>query len=54
MKSYWINLPYACFGIVVENNKVVRAAPIAKWALGKDIQFVLNFYKKKKAEIKEL
>lgn len=51
MESYWINLPYACFGIEVDKSVVKRAAPIAKWAIGKDIQIVLAFYKKKGAEI---
>jgi hypothetical protein len=51
MESYWINLPYACFGIEVDNGVVKRAAPIAKWSIGKNIQIVLDFYKKKGAQI---
>lgn len=51
---YFIDLPYACFGLVTENNLIVRAAPIAKWAKGKNINEVLNFYKKKGAKINVL
>lgn len=48
---YSINLPYAYFAIVVENDIVVKAAPIAKWALGKKIENVLDYYENKGAEI---
>ena len=30
-----IDLPYACFGIVVRHGKVIDAAPIGNWMVGK-------------------
>lgn len=31
----YVSLPYATFGIEVDDNLVVAAAPIAKWMIGK-------------------
>lgn len=49
---YYIDTHYACFGIIEEGSKVVMAAPIAKWTIGKSIVEVINYYKiKKKAKV---
>lgn len=49
---YWIDVGYACFGVVSLNNKIIDAAPIAKWSIGKNTYEVLKYYKtKKKAKI---
>jgi hypothetical protein len=49
---YHIDIAYACFGIVEKDGVVVEAAPIAKWTIGKEINFVLEYYKfRKKAKI---
>ena len=52
-RVYQIVVDYACFGIVTNSKgKVVQAAPIAKWAKGKDINEVLKYYiTKKNAQI---
>lgn len=34
-RLYNVFLPYACFGIVVQGETIVKSAPIAKWAVGK-------------------
>lgn len=47
----YIDLPYACFALVVENGKVVRAPPIAKWALGRNTEVVVKYYRDKKAKV---
>lgn len=53
MTLYYIDTGYACFGITEEDRVVTEAAPIAQWTVGKDIQFVLEYFKhKKKANIK--
>lgn len=31
----WVSLSYATFGIRVEGDRVVEAAPIARWMIGK-------------------
>ena len=38
MKIYQITLPYACFGIQVNNGVIKKTAPIGKWMIGKDIK----------------
>lgn len=32
--AYYIDVGYACYGIVVINNRVVEAPPIARWMIG--------------------
>jgi len=52
---FWISTSYATFGIVAENGIVIETAPIAKWAIGKKIGYVLLYYDKtKNAEIKKI
>jgi hypothetical protein len=51
---YWIDTGYACFGIQSVNNRIIRAAPIAKWSVGKATDYVLNYYKTKKNAIIEI
>ncbi len=45
----WVSLSYATFGIAVRQGRVVDAAPIARWAIGKDERFVADYYRKKGA-----
>jgi len=41
---YRIVLPYAVYGIVTnKDNIIIDAAPIAKWSIGKDINYFLNW-----------
>lgn len=44
-----VSLPCATFAVIVRNGVVVDAAPIARWAVGKDERFVANFYRRKGA-----
>lgn len=50
----WISLPYATFGVAVLNGTVVEAAPIARWAVGKDERYVADYYRKKGAVFQRL
>ncbi len=50
--TIWINLPYACFGLIVENEIVIAAPPIAKWTERQHYTKALDYYYKKGAEIK--
>jgi hypothetical protein len=52
-RYFWISLPYATFGVGVTDGRVSSAAPIAKWALGKDAS-TLSFYRRKGADIVEI
>lgn len=46
-KWIWVSLPYATYGIEVEDGIVIDAAPIARWMIGKDTQTVRNWIAKK-------
>lgn len=50
----WVSLSYATFGLEVREGKVVDAAPIAHWAIGKDEQYVADYYRKKGAIFKRI
>jgi len=49
---YQITLKYACFGLEVENEIIIDAANIAKWTIGKNLKYVINYYKKKNTFLK--
>ena len=54
-KLFRIDSGYAVFGIVCgPDGKIIEVAPIAYWAMGKDIDYVLSYFKRKKAKIIEL
>lgn len=44
----WVDTDYACFGLIAKKGVVVEAAPIARWALGKNLAVVCNYYKTQK------
>lgn len=46
----WINLPHACYGIVVVNERVTMAPPIARWMLGKHEREVAAWLRSKGAK----
>lgn len=35
--TYRVVLDYACFAIIVKDDKIIEAAPIAKWATGRTL-----------------
>lgn len=41
--DYRAMLPYAVFGFSVKNNRISDAAPIAKWAIGKNAGYYLRW-----------
>lgn len=46
-KSIWVSLPYATFGITARGGRVVSAAPIARWMIGKETSLVREWIDKK-------
>lgn len=50
----WVSLPHATFAVVSRGGRVVDAAPIARWAVGKDERFVADYYRRKGAEFVSL
>lgn len=53
-KHFFIYLSYATFGIVVENEVVVKTPPIANWMKNKTIFFIIDWVKQKKGVIEEI
>jgi hypothetical protein len=41
-----VSLPWATFGLLVEDGVVVHAPPIARWAVGKDERTVADYYRR--------
>jgi len=52
-RLFLVDLPYACFGIVVHHGKVTLAPPIAAWMVGKDGRTVDSWIRRKGGTIKE-
>lgn len=50
-KLYYVNLSYACFGIEVKDNIIIETAPIAKWSIGKSLDYFSNWVKNKGGSI---
>jgi hypothetical protein len=49
---YWVDIKYACFGIITENDIITEAPPIAKWSIGKTIDEFKVFVKRKNGKMK--
>jgi len=50
---YWVITHDACFGME-EKNGIVTVAPfVARWTIGKKVEEVLTYFKKRGAEIKK-
>ena len=55
MTTYWVDVKYACYGISTnENDIIVSASPIAKWMLGKDLEEIKKWVKRKNGRIVEV
>lgn len=52
LQTVQIDLPYACFGVVVKDGVVIAAAPIAKWACGKPIGEVIAWALRKGGKVR--
>jgi hypothetical protein len=55
-KWYWVDVGFACYGIVYADDKrcITSAAPIAKWMIGKTLEDIKPYLLSKKAKVKEL
>jgi len=54
MRFFWIDIGYACFGILTKENEVVAAPPIAGWMLGKKLSAIKPWLLSKKAKVIEI
>jgi hypothetical protein len=49
-----VSLPYATYGIATRDGRVVDAAPIARWMVGKDQAYVAKWLRRKGATWQEI
>lgn len=43
----WVNAPHYCAGLTVADDKVIEAAPILRWSLGKPWPHVRSYFDRK-------
>lgn len=48
---YRITAPHFCAGLVVIDGRIVRAAPILRWTLGKTPRQVWPYFRRKRWQI---
>ena len=55
-RLYWISTPKATYGVITVNDRIVRAAPIARKFLGKTVGHIEDYFRdmRIKYEIKEI
>lgn len=46
-----VTAPHYCAGLEVESDRVVRAAPILKWAVGRDWSGVRAYFRGKRFRV---
>jgi hypothetical protein len=51
---YQITLSYACAGIVVQDNIVIKTAPIFNWMIGKKLNQIKTWVYNKKGQINKV
>jgi hypothetical protein len=49
-----VTLPYACAGVILQGNRVVRAAPILGWSVGKNVRDLVDWARRKGGEVRIL
>lgn len=47
----YVSLPYATYGLIVSNERVVFAPPIARWMIGKHQVEVVGWLRRRNARI---
>jgi len=53
-RFFWVDVHYACFGIVASGEVVTDAAPIAAWMKGKTLQEIRGWLIWRKAKVVEV
>lgn len=53
-RFFWVDIHYACFGLLARDGVVVDAPDIAKWMIGKKLTDIKPWLKSKKAIAKEI
>lgn len=53
-RLFWVDIHYACVGIISGNDIVVDAAPIVKWMIGKTLHEIKPWLLSKRAKVIEI
>jgi hypothetical protein len=53
-RLFWIDIHYACFGVVSIDNVVSEAPPIARWMIGKSLAEIKPWLLQRKAKVIEI
>lgn len=53
-RMFWIDVGYACFGIISRDGIIVDAAPIARWMVSKRLTEVKPWLLARKAKVVEV
>ena len=51
---YQVTSPYYCAGIEVKGGRVRKAAPILKWAIGKEFSEMISYFDYKGYAVEEV
>lgn len=54
MSWIWVSLPWATFGLRVEDGVVKEAAPIARWCIGRSEREVAAYWRRRGARFERL
>ncbi len=49
-----MSLPHATFALAVTEGRVTDAAPIARWAIGKDESYVASYFRRRGAQFRAI
>lgn len=47
-RTFQVDSNYFCAGLIEKDGKVIEAAPIQKWMIGKNIEYIKEYCVKKK------
>jgi hypothetical protein len=53
-RMFWIDIHYACFGVVSKDDTIILYPPIVGWMKGKTLQEIKPYLLKHKAVVKEI
>lgn len=45
----WVSLPHATFGLITRDGRIIDAAPIARWTIGRDEREIADHYRRRGA-----
>jgi hypothetical protein len=53
-RCIWVSLPYATFGLFSHDGKIIAAAPIAGWTVGRSERDVAAYFRRRGAVFRDV